>query len=150
MKMKNQNFKNHYVARFEKKILTFPTLAPLYKIFRNISILSYMYSIFMLTFKNLKQILKIFFLVTTRIILEEKKHILAIFFIIFQKNYIISDVINPIAAILKLVFYHFFCNIQSMTVSNFMSKSFSYLHLGRGWHYVPPQRHDQEKIPRAR
>ena len=83
MKMKNQNFKNHYVARFEKKILTFPTLAPLHKIFRNISILSYMYSIFMLTFKNLKQILKIFFLVTTRIILEEKKHILAIFFIIF-------------------------------------------------------------------
>ena len=39
-----------------------------------------------------------------------KKNILAIFRIIFQKNWQFSDVIIPIAAILKKFFYHFFCN----------------------------------------
>ena len=34
-----------------------------------------------------------------------------------------------------------------MTVSNFMSKSFSYLDLGRGWHYVPPRGMTRKKYP---
>ena len=41
-----------------------------------------------------------------------KKHILAVFRIIFQKKKdIISDVIISIAVILKIFFYHFFSNI---------------------------------------
>ena len=41
----------------------------------------------------------------------EKKDILGILRIIFQKNGIISDVIIPTAAIFEIFFYHFFCNI---------------------------------------
>ena len=52
---------------------------------------------------------------------------------------ITSDVIIPIGAILKIFFYHFFVTLQSMTMTNFMSKAFSYQDLrwkgmgGGGW-----------------
>ena len=45
--MKSQNFKNHYFARFEKNCLFFPTLATFIGFLKN-SILTYIYSIFML------------------------------------------------------------------------------------------------------
>ena len=73
-----------------------------------------------LDFQKLKKILKIFFSAVTRLIL---KHILAIFRIIFQKIDIISDVIIPIAAILKKIFYHFFCNIKKYDCAKVHVKS---------------------------
>ena len=75
-----------------------------------------------LNFKSWKKILKIFFLAATRLNLE-KKHILAIFHLIFQKIDIISDVIIPAAAILKIFFYHFLCNITKYDCAKFHIKS---------------------------
>ena len=67
-----------------------------------------------------------------------------------EKHDIISDVIIPIAAILKNIFYIFFVTLQSMTKPKFLSKTFSYQDLGRG-HYVPHSLgHDQTKIPLGR
>ena len=48
------------------------------------------------------------------------------FFTFFKKIDIITDVIIPIAAILKIFLYHFFVTFQSMILPNFMSKAFSY------------------------
>ena len=42
-----------------------------------------------------------------------------------EKHDIISDVIIPIAAILKNIFYIFFVTLQSMTKPKFLSKTFS-------------------------
>ena len=64
-----------------------------------------------------------------------------IFSIIFQKNGHNYHVIIFTAAILKFSFYHFFPSLQSMTVTNFMSKVFS---------YQDYQGNDQTKIVRGR
>ena len=53
----------------------------------------------------------------------EKKHILAVFRIIFQKIDIISDVIIAIAAVLKFFFYQFFCNITKYDCAKFHVKN---------------------------
>ena len=67
--------------------------------------------------------MKIFFPAVTRLILE-KKHILAIFGIIFQKIDIISDIIIPIAAIFKNFFNILFVALQSMTLQFPIKKHF--------------------------
>ena len=81
-----------------------------------------------------------------------KKHILAIFSIIFQiKIDIISYVIILIAAILKKIFYHFFCNITKYDCAKFHVKIvFLSGFTQEGGHYAPPPGHDQTKIPRSR
>ena len=53
----------------------------------------------------------------------EKKDILAILRIIFQKNGIIGDVIIPAAAIFEIFSTIFFVTLQSMTVSNIPSRA---------------------------
>ena len=53
----------------------------------------------------------------------EKKDILAILRIIFQKNGIIGDVIIPTAAIFEIFSTIFFVTLQSMTVSNIPSRA---------------------------
>ena len=67
-----------------------------------------------------------------------KKHILAIFGIIFQKVDIISDVIIPIAAISKKVFYHFFCNITKYDCDKLYVESIFLLGFTSGTLCAPP------------
>ena len=102
-----------------------------------------------LDFQKLKKILKIFFSAVTRLIL---KLILAIFRIIFQKIDIISDVIIPTAAILKKIFYHFFCNITKYDCVKVHVKSIFLSGFTQGETLCdpPPPGHDQTKIPRGR
>ena len=75
-----------------------------------------------LDFQNLKKDLENLFSSCHKINFR-KKHILAIFRIIFQKIDIISDVIIAIAAILKFFFYQFFCNITKYDCAKFHVKS---------------------------
>ena len=67
-------------------------------------------------------IFKIFFIAATRLILE--KNILAIFRVIFQKNWH-SHVIIPIVAILKIFSTIFFVTLQSMAVLNSCQKQYA-------------------------
>ena len=96
--------------------------------------------------------MKILFLPVTSLVLE-KKHILVIFRITFQNIDIITDVVIPIAAFLKIVFYHIFCNITKYECK----KRDSIRIYAVGWgvftlwdniweHYtLPPSGHDQTK-----
>ena len=60
-----------------------------------------------------------------------KKHIVAIFRLIFQKIDIVSDVIIAIAATLKFFFYQLFCNIIKYDCAKFLVKAFFYQDLCR-------------------
>ena len=78
-----------------------------------------------------------------------------LFALFFKKIEIISDVIIPITAILKIFFYHvfffFFVTLQSMIVPNFMSKAFSYQDLHNAGSTCPSLiRGMSEKITRGR
>ena len=91
------------------------------RFFRN-SILTYIYSICKLRdFQKLKKDLENLFLAVARLILE--KNILQPFFTFFKKIDIITDVIISIAAILKIFFVPFFCNISKYDSAKFHVKS---------------------------
>ena len=76
--------------------------------------------------------------------LFQKKHILVIFCIIFQKNDMSSDVIIAIATVLIFFPTTFFVTLQSITVPNFHD-------LGKGMAlYSPHLGHGQKKLPRGR
>ena len=80
-----------------------------------------------------------------------------LFALFFKKIEIISDVIIPITAILKIFFYHvffffFFCNITKYDCTKFHVKSIFLSGFTQCGLYVPlpHPRHDQKKIPRGR
>ena len=63
---------------------------------------------------------------------------------IFQKIGIISDVIIPVATVLKNFFYHFHVTLQSMTVSNFKNVFLSgFMDKGEGGAMCSPPGHNQ-------
>ena len=95
-----------------------------YILYIYIYIYIYIFNLYIiLTFRSWKKILKVFFLAVTRLILEEKKHILAIFRIIFQKNWHNKLRHHPYSCNLKIFFYHFFCSITKYDCAKFHVKS---------------------------
>ena len=87
---KNQKskFQKPWFCGFWEKLLIFAYFSTFFiGYFRNTSILTYIFNFYIiLTFKSLKKILKIFFFSCHRVNFR-KKDILAIFRIIFQKNW---------------------------------------------------------------
>ena len=79
--------------------------------------------------------MKIFFLAVTRLIIEKKKHILAIFRISFQKIDIINDFTIPIAAIFNFFSTIFLVTLQSMTANFNSLEIFIQLHHAKQQQY---------------
>ena len=121
-----------------------PTLAPFHRIFRHIRHIQF---VCYLDFQKMKKDLEKFFFSCHKVNFR-KKPILAIFRIIFRKIEIISDVIIPIAEILKKNFYHCFYNIAKYDCQILWQKHFPIrIYAGRD-HYVPHHPgHDYTKIP---
>ena len=137
------------ILRFEKNCSFLPTLALFYKIFQKYQHINlYIFNLYViLTFKSYKKVLKIFFLAVTRLILEKK------YFSQFLHNFSkkLTSLVTPSS--LQLQFRKLFCNIffvtlQSMTVPNFMSKTFSYQDL-RSVTQRSPWRMIRQKYPGA-
>ena len=115
--------------------------------FRNISILTCVYSIVILLLKLIKDFENLFS--SYHKVNFRKRQILSIFCIIFQKIDIISDVSIAIAAILKFFFYQYFCNTKKCDCAKFHVKSIflsGFMQGEGGGRYVP----SQTKIPRGR
>ena len=98
-----------------------------------------------LTFKNRKQILQIFY---HKVNFRKKENTFQQFFALFFKKIdIISDVINPIAAVLKLIFYHFFCNITKYDCAKFHAKSIFLSGFRQRAALCPPRGMTRKKYP---
>ena len=78
-----------------------------------------------------------------------KKHILAIFRIVFPKIDIISDVIIAITSSLKFFFYQFFCNIAKYDCAKFHVKSIFLSGFMQGGTMCSPRGMIRQKYPRA-
>ena len=131
------------ILRVLKKIAYFCLLLHLFIVFRNISILTYIYSFCILTFKSWFS--KTDFLAVTYFIL-------AIFRIIFQKNCHNWWHHHPYSCNFEKIFLFFFCNIIKYGCAKFHAKSiflsrFTQRKRGRGALCAPLRGMIRQKYP---